>query len=82
MLLFNKEEVYIGYSIEDLSKVINILKENKIKYTHREINHSERSRRRFGSFGINKDYEIQYTVSVNKKDKEEAEYLINKALHP
>lgn len=82
MLLFNKEDVYIGYSIEDLSKVINVLKENNIKYTHRVISNSRRNGRRTGNFGINKDFEIQYTVSVNKKDKEEAEYFINKALHP
>lgn len=81
MFLFNKEEVYIGYSIEDLSRIINILKENNIKYNHREINHSRNRGRGLGNYGINKSYEIQYTVFVNKKDKEEAVYLINKALH-
>ncbi len=40
ILFFNKEDVYIGYSIEGLSKARRILNQEGIKYTCKVINHS------------------------------------------
>ena len=88
MFLFIKEDVYIGYSIEELSKVREILEKESIKYTYKVINHSGQwlggrtTRGSFGSFGMNMDYENQYVVSVKKSDCEKAKYLVNSVLHP
>ena len=61
MFLFDKEDVYIGYSIEELSKVREILKKESIKYTYKVINYlgNDTTRGNFGSFGMNMDYEKQ-----------------------
>lgn len=82
MFLFNKEDVYIGYSLEELSKVREILEKEGIKYIYKVINHSGTSRGKFGSLGMKMDYEKQYIVSVKKDDYEKGKYLINSVLHP
>ena len=87
MFYFNKEDVYIGYSIKELSKVRNILEKEGIKYSQKVVNHSGQwsrlgtRRSRSGSYGMNIDYEKQYTVYVHRKDFEKAKHLINRALH-
>ncbi len=87
MFFLNKEDVYIGYSLEELSKVRETLEKEGIKYTYKVINHMGQStgigtrRGKWGSFGMNMDYEKQYVVSVKKKDYEKAKYLVNKVLH-
>lgn len=87
MFFFKKEEVYIGYSIEEFSKVRGVLKSKGIKYTYKVIDHSTQwrgsgtTRGNFGSIGMNKNYEKQYVVSVKKKDAENAKYYINSILH-
>ena len=81
MFLFNKEDVYIGYSTEELAKVIDILEKEGIKYSHKVLNRSGqwsgRGTRRgmSGSYGMNMDYEKQYTVYVHRKDFDNAKYL-------
>lgn len=82
MFLFNKKEVYMGYSIEEVSKVINILTENNIEYEKKLIN-LLRSDEKFTlrRVGVNMDYTTQYIVYVKKCDYEKAEYIINKFLH-
>ena len=90
MFLFNKiislfinEDVYIGYSIEEVSKVINILKESNIKYTHKAINDLRYGDRfSLSRVGVNIEYQTQYIISVGKSDYTEAKYLVNKVLHP
>lgn len=88
MFFFNKEDVYSGYSMEELAKVRAILKREGIKYTYKVIDPSGQwvgpgtSRGNFGSIGMNKNYEKQYVVSVKKKDAENAKYFVHKVLHP
>ncbi|MBY0121569.1 hypothetical protein [Bacillus sp. S/N-304-OC-R1] len=87
MIFFNKEEVYFGYSMEDFSKVRSILNREGIKYTHKIIDPSGQwfgpgtSRGNFGSFGMNKNYEKQYVVSVKIKDAENAKFFVHSVLH-
>ncbi|NLM22238.1 MAG: hypothetical protein GX207_10940 [Peptococcaceae bacterium] len=87
MFLFNRESVYIGYSIEEMSKVRGALEKEGIKYSYKVVNHSGQwsgrgtRRGRFGSFGMNMNYEKQYSVYVHRKDVEKAKYLVNTALH-
>lgn len=87
MFFFQKEEVYIGFSMEEFSKVRGALRNNDIKYTYKVVDCSGQwlghggTRGYFGSAGMNSKYEKQYTVFVKKKDSEIAKYLVNKALH-
>ena len=87
MFLFNKENVYIGYSLEELSKVREVLENEGIKYSYKSVNRSEQwsglgtRRGKFGSYGINMDYEKQYTVYVHRKDFEKAKHQVNRTLH-
>lgn len=80
LFLFNKKDVYIGYSLEELLKVRGVLEKEGIKYIYKVINHSDTTRSKFGSFGINMRYEKQYIVSVRKDDYEKAKYLVNSVL--
>lgn len=77
MFSFSKEAVYIGYSLYELSKVREILEKEGIKYICKVINHSGTARGKFGSLGIDMNYEKQYIVSVRKGDYEKAKYVIN-----
>lgn len=81
MFFFCKADVYIGYSLEELSKVRAILKQAGIKYTYKVTDHSGWGRGRGGTFGLNPAYQKLYTVSVRKRDFEKAKYLVNQALH-
>jgi hypothetical protein len=88
VFLFDKEDIYIGYSLGELSKIREILEKEYIKYTYKVINHHGQwigrgtTRGNFGSVGMNMDYERQYIISVKKSDCEKAKYLVNKVLHP
>ncbi|WML46143.1 hypothetical protein [Neobacillus sp. PS3-40] len=88
MFFFNKEEIHIGYSMEELSRVRGILESKGIKYIYKVINRSSQwlgqgtTRGNFGSTGMNSNYETQYVVSVKKKDSENAKYWVNTVLHP
>ncbi len=87
MFLFNKEDVYIGYSLEELTKIREILDKESIRYNYKVLNHSGQwlaggtTRGKFGSYGMDMNYEKQYVVSVNKIDSELAKYLVNRVLH-
>ena len=87
MFFFNKEDVYLGYSVEDFSKVRSALRREGIKYSVKVIDPSGNwmgagtSRGTFGSSGMNQNFEKQYVVSVKKKDAEQAMYFVHRALH-
>lgn len=81
MFLFNSEEVYLGYSLEELSKVRECLAMEGIKYKYKVVSHSSHSRGRYGSMGLNMNYEKQYYVYVKNVDYERSKYLVERALH-
>jgi hypothetical protein len=80
-------EVYTGYSLKEFSKVREILSQQRIPYTYKVIDQSQKwtgqgtIRADFGSFGVNMNYEKQYTVSVKKDEYERAQFLIDKEMH-
>jgi hypothetical protein len=80
IFFFNWKEVYIGFSLEELSKVRECLAMDHLKYDYRVVSHSSRSRGRFGSLGIDMNYDKQYYVYVKRKDYERAKYLVDMAL--
>ena len=82
MFLLNKEDVYIGYSIEDVSNIVGILKKNNIKYKHKIVK-LLRNDERFSikRVNVNMNYETQYTISVKQSDYKKAKYLIDKRIN-
>lgn len=82
MFLLNKEDVYIGYSIEDVSNIVGILKKNNIKYKHKIVK-LLRNDERFSLRRVNVDmnYETQYTISVKQSDYKKAKYFIDKRIN-
>lgn len=82
MFLLNKEDVYIGYSIEDVSNIVGILKKNNIKYKHKIVK-LLRNNERFSLRRVNVDmnYETQYTISVKQSDYKKAKYFIDKRIN-
>jgi len=86
LFFFNQEEIYSGYSLEELSKVKAALNSEGIKYNYKVVDPSGQwlgagtKRGNFGSFGMNTKYEKQYIVSVKKKDAESAKYFVHNAL--
>ena len=87
MFFFLKEEIYVGFSMEDLAKVRDILNQENIKYTIKVTDPSGQwvgpgtVRGDFGSFRMNSKYEKQYSVFVKKKDAEHAKHIVHRALH-
>ena len=82
MFLLNKEDVYIGYSIEDVSNILDILKKNNIKHKHKIVK-LLRNDERFSikRVNVNMNYETQYTISVKQSDYKKAKYLIDKRIN-
>ncbi len=82
MFLFNREEVYVGFSMKDAHAVMAILKENGISYQYKATNLTQKwtgrgtSRTTFGSLGINQEFSTEHIVYVKKENLEEADYLI------
>ena len=87
MCFFFKEDVYIGYSLEELARVRQALANEGIRYSYNVVDHSGQWRGRgtirgnYGSAGMNMNYSKQYTVSVKRKDFEKARHLVHRALH-
>lgn len=82
IFFFNKQDIYIGYSIDEVAIIINVLINNKIKYKHSVIS-LLRSDERFSikRVGVDMNYEKQYTISVKQSDYDRAKYLVNNVLH-
>ena len=77
--IFNRREIYTGFSMEEFAKMREILSSNQIKYSVKVFNPNYGSRESGrGTFGENPNYFYQYYIYVHKKDYEEACYHINK----
>jgi len=58
----NRREVYMGYSLQEFNKVLDILAANKIKYFYRKV----------GMGGVIPERAVMYYAYVRKKDAEKA----------
>lgn len=74
--IFNREEVYNGFSMEKFSRIRDILQANHIKYNYKCVSQN-RGRETFGTFGRNLNFLYEYYVFVHKDDYEQACYMIN-----
>lgn len=76
MFSFKKEDVWIGYSLKDLSKVIRVLLDNNIEYTNNKVSNLRNDE----NTNLRRYDETQYTITVSKRNAKEAKYLINNVL--
>ena len=77
IMIWNRKEVFTGYSIQKFDQARATLAANKIKYTYRVVNRDSAylfgSRRaRTGTFGENMEYSNTYYVYVHKSDYDNA----------
>lgn len=67
--IFNRREVFAGFSMAEFGKTRDILSSNQIKYSIKVSNLNYGAREMpFGNFGENPNYFYQYYVYVHKKD--------------
>lgn len=77
MFLFNKSEVYMGWSLKDFCDVRETLEAADIHYRYKVGDSMGLGgARRMGSFGQNPDYAKSYTIYVRKQDFEQAQHVI------
>lgn len=79
--IWNRKEVFVGYSLQKFNEVRNNLNINNIKYCYKIFNRNSPylfgSRRgRIGTFGENMEYENTYYIYVHKKDYDYAMLLL------
>lgn len=78
IMIWNRKEVFVGWSIEQFYEVRRALAENKIKYDFKVTNNnnSGSGRGHMGSFGENMRYSTTNYVYVHKKDFDQACYAL------
>lgn len=83
LTIFNRRELLTTFSLEEQSRVRDVLAQNRIDYRVKTVNPTARSpfvgssgRARTGSFGVNADCAYQYYIYVHKKDYALAQSLI------
>ncbi len=73
MMFWNRREVYMGFSMEQMGLVRQTLADNDIEYTYRVVNNG--MSRTFSA--QNPNFICQYYVYVHKKDFEKAQAVLN-----
>ena len=82
LTIFNRRELLTTFSMEEQSRVRDILSQNHIDYRVKAVNPSARStlvasgRARTGSFGVDMNCAYQYSIYVHKNDYARAQSLI------
>ncbi len=81
MWFWNRQEVYMGNSLDEFARVRQTLGLNGIRYDWKIVDHSSPGpfgSSHHGSFGLNLSVNKCYYVYVHKNDLDQAGYLINK----
>ena len=68
--IWNRKEVYMGYSMVECGEIRSILATNNIKYTYKVINRYAHGRGTRSSFGEKSEFSYMYYVYIHKKDYE------------
>ncbi|MBC8588267.1 hypothetical protein [Paratissierella segnis] len=79
--LWNRKEVFIGYSMKNFNKCREILNLNKIRYIYRVVNpHGSKffgaNRSYRSTFGEKIEYDYEYHIYVHRDDYEKAMKVI------
>lgn len=82
ILLWNRKEVYHGFSMPEFIRIKELLIIKGITYDLKIVNRNtasvfDTSRNRLGSLGVNDQYSNEYYIFVHKNDCDEAVYIIN-----
>lgn len=82
IFIWNRKEVYNGFSIDEFNKIKDILADKGIKYDFRTVNRTTSSafdstRGRIGSMGERLKYSYEYYIYVNKNYYDDALFAIN-----
>lgn len=82
ILLWNRKEIYNGFSIAEFNRLKDILSIKGINYDFKTVNRSassgfDVSRARTGSMGENIKYSYEYYIYVHKDNYDEAVFVIN-----
>ncbi len=82
IMIFNRKEVYCGFSMEECSEIRDTLSVNQIKYIYKCISNKgsayfSSNRSVMGSLGEDVKYAYLYYVYVHKDDYELASHVIN-----
>lgn len=77
IMIWNRKEVFVGWSMEQFYNVRRILAENKIKYTFKVVSNSAPTifgsgRGHTGNFGEDMRFSTTNYVYVHKKDFDQA----------
>jgi len=82
LFIWNRKEIYNGFSIKEFNRIKDILSQKGIKYDYKTVNLKSSSlfdstRGRVGSMGENLDASYEYYLYVNKKEYDEAIFAIS-----
>ena len=82
IFVWNRKEVYNGFSINEFNRIKDILSAKGLQYDFRTINKTtssgfDNTRGRIGSMGENTKYSYQYYIYVHKNNYENAVFEIN-----
>lgn len=82
--IFNSESLWIGTDLKRFNEIRDKLKAAKIPYKHKVKNRLGQwagrgtLRGNMGSFGNPSDQMYQYEILVYRRDREKAEYMLNR----
>lgn len=84
IFIWNRKEIYNGFSINKLNRIKDSLSQKGIKYDVKVVNRTtssgfDTSRGRIGSMGENHKNSYKCYIYVHKKDYNAACYIINKS---
>ena len=77
ILPWKRKEVYMGFDMQQMGRVLNVLSAAHIRYYEQTANHGV-LRNRSVSAG-NTNYSLMYYVYVHRDDYDQACYLIHQA---
>ena len=76
--IFNRKEIYHGFSMRDCYDVRSMLSANGIHYSIRTMSpFSSSGRSSSRGLGINMDYAYEYYIYVHKKNYDQAVFFLN-----
>lgn len=75
MWIWQRKEIYIGYSIQDFSRIRDVLAANNIRYDYKVKNRQQPGYNRgqlVGRWGTDSSADNMYYIYVKKEDYEQA----------
>ncbi|NLM13504.1 MAG: hypothetical protein GX209_07150 [Epulopiscium sp.] len=74
--LWNRKEVFVGFSIDKFNEVLDILNRNNIQYKYKIINRNHLKQQDIGTNWEDTKYSGVYYVYVHKKDYDNVRTLL------